>query len=252
MGGCWGFYNLNGGSLTVSGGEYIGGYSTGDFTQKGGTNTVANGLYLGQNAGSYGIYNLSGAGSVLQVTGGEFLGNSGSGTFSQTGGSHTIDDDLYLGFFSTGSTGIYNLGGGSLTVSGGEHLGFVYGTGTFTQTGGSNTAGVIWLGAAGPETYTLGGGSLSASVILGNLSNGGTFIPNVSAIIGNYTQGAAGALQVNIASASSYGQVGVIGTTSLNGLLKPVLLGGYVPLPYNRSRWSRGQPMYPSMKPGFG
>ena len=73
-----GSYTLGGGTLSVTGTEYIGYYGTGTFTQTGGTNTVYGNLDLGYNAGSSGSYTLGGG--TLSVTGeSEQIGCSGSG-----------------------------------------------------------------------------------------------------------------------------------------------------------------------------
>ena len=225
-------YDLKDGSLSVATNECIGYGGKGTFTQSGGTHTIGQDLYLGvlyfSSTASSGIYNLSGG--SLSVTGAEYVGYQGTGSFTQSGGTHTISQGLYLGVDS-GSSGTYNLSGGSLSVTGGEYIGYA-GTGDFIQSGGSHTvSGGIWLGPGSSGTYTLSGGSLTADQINGNLQNGGTLTPMTSGTIitGNYTQTASGTLEVQIASASSYSQLAVTGSASLNGALKMVLLNGFIP-----------------------
>jgi uncharacterized protein with beta-barrel porin domain len=228
-----GTYTLNGGSLSVGSDEVLGGYlggsGTGTFIQNGGTHT-ANDLILAWDSTSSGSYDLRDG--SLAVGGIECIGYGGVGTFTQSGGTHTIDSDFYLSVLDFPSTsGTYNLSGGSLAVAGAEYIGYG-GTGTFTQSGGSHTAtGGIWLGPGSTGTYTLGGGSLTTSHVDGNLQNGGTFTPMTSGttISGNYTQTAAGTLEVQIASASTYSKLAVTGSASLDGALKLVLLNGFVP-----------------------
>ncbi len=81
-------------------------------------------LYLGNNWGSSGSYNLSGSG-VLSA-GYEHVGQSGMGTFNQSGGTNTVTGQLTFA-----GTGTYNLTGGVLLVPG------IQGTGTFNLGGGT-------------------------------------------------------------------------------------------------------------------
>ena len=94
------------------------GYSgTGSFAQSGGTNCIGFWLNLGNQAGGYGAYNLSGSGlllvdSVLDCQ--ENVGLSGTGSFMQTGGTN-ICSYLAIGEYA-GSSGTYSLSGGYLSV----------------------------------------------------------------------------------------------------------------------------------------
>ena len=54
---------MSGGSLYVAA-HYVGNGGTGTFTQTGGNNNIGNALYLGNNAGDSGTYNLSGTGQL--------------------------------------------------------------------------------------------------------------------------------------------------------------------------------------------
>jgi uncharacterized protein with beta-barrel porin domain len=187
--------------------EFIGNTNTGVLNQSGGTNKVNLVLGLGQTAGSSGTYNLSGG--SLQVGLSDLIGNFGTGAFTQTGGTHTVTFDIGLGVQPSG-TGTYNLSGGSLSV-GRDLLIGVAGSGTFNQTGGTVTVGRdLRLGTLGGSgTYNFLGGSLSVGR--------------------NYTQSASSTLAVGISSATSYARIPVGGTASLDGTLRPVVLGGYVP-----------------------
>ena len=210
--------------------EYIGYSGTGAFTQTGGTHVVTGaqrdsfGLVLGHNEGSSGTYELSGG--SLHVEYDEFIGYYGSGAFTQTGGTHTVGRDLYVGYQGGGS---YTLTGGILSAVN-QYIGQ---SGTFTHSGGTNLVDNLYLG--GPYNLT-GTGVLSAFYVEGNLINGGIVAPGHSVgtmtVNGSYTQTASGTLELEIASATSYDKVVVIGdpgTATLSGTLKPVLLGGYRP-----------------------
>ena len=90
---------ISGGLLSV-GNHYVGSGGTGLFTQSGGTNTISNSLYLGNNAGDSGTYNLSGSGSVAMTNfnSAEYVGYSGTGAFTQSGGVNSISySSVYLG-----------------------------------------------------------------------------------------------------------------------------------------------------------
>ena len=240
-----GTYNLSGGGSLSATDEYVGNSGTGTFTQNGGTNTVPN-LWLGNNSGASGSYSLSGG--SLAVVDNEFVGNSGTGSFTQSGGTNTVGY-LSLGTGS-GASGSYSLSGSGSLVSGTEYVG-LFGSGTFTQTGGTNTVTdslslAALAGASG--TYNLQGGSLSAPTFnvnsggtfnysggsfTGNLNNSGTVAPGlgIQTINGNYTQTSTGTLLEQIGSTSSYSQLAVTGSASLNGTLEMVRLPGYTPGP---------------------
>ena len=232
-------------------GQYIGYGGTGVFNQEGSTNSAQR-LEMGVDRGSAGTYNLNvgtlAADTFLQI------GISGTGTLTQKAGtSATVGEDLYLGYNpplldNPAGSGTYNLQGGSLSATN-EFIGY-RGTGSFTQTGGTNTATTSIIIANDPGSsgaYNFLGGSLSANTI--QVNSGGTFMgqgtlsalftnnglvrpgasPGTLNIVGSYTQGPAGTLEVEIASATNYDRLNVSGspgTASLNSTLKPLLLGG--------------------------
>ena len=135
--------------------------------------SAAGSLYLGNNAGDSGTYNLSGSSSLAAPN--EYIGNSGIGSFTQSGGTNSTGS-LVLGQ-AAGSTGIYNLNGGLLTLS---SAGMTQGSGTasFNFGGGTLGAGAPWsspmnlnlTGAGGNATVDTTGGSIGLS---GNLSGSG-------------------------------------------------------------------------------
>ncbi len=167
--GSTGTFILIAGSLTGGIFEYVGDSGTGNFNQGGGTNTAAT-LDIGLGAGSTGAYTLSHGTLNAQD---ENIGYSGAGTFNQSGGQNNGGSDLSsltLGV-NSGSTGTYNLSGtGAILVSGfecEEYVGYS-GTGIFNQSGGMNTVSdalYIAYNAGSTGSYTLTGGTLSASAI---------------------------------------------------------------------------------------
>ncbi len=131
---------------------------------------------FGQNSGSYGSYNLGGAG-VLS-TSGEVVGDSGTGTFTQSGGTNSFGSALYLGA-AWGSSGSYNLSGSGLLTGHSENVG-VTGTAVFTQSGGTNNlSGNGWLvlgDGYSQGNYNLSGsGALFADSEMVGYSGSGTF-----------------------------------------------------------------------------
>jgi hypothetical protein len=157
---------MDGGSLSADSFR-VDSTGAGTFTQTNGTNSISSYLYLGDNAGSSGTYNLGGTGQLSAND--EHIGNSGTGTFMQASGTNSISSNLYLGY-SSGSSGTYYLGGTGQLTSNYEYIGD-YGKGTFTQTGGTNSiSSYLYLGAnsSSSGTYNLNGGTL----ILKSLSKG--------------------------------------------------------------------------------
>ena len=96
---------------------------SGTFNQSGGTSNIqsdslGNGgnLFLGNNVGSNGSYNLGGPG-VLSVSGTEYVGNLGPGTFSQSGGTNNAGGSYAGGIIlgnNTAVSGSYSLSGSGL------------------------------------------------------------------------------------------------------------------------------------------
>jgi T5SS/PEP-CTERM-associated repeat protein len=179
LAGSTGLYTLSAGWLGSEGGEVIGDFGTGTLTQTGGFNGTGSGsdIFLGYNAGSNGIYNLSGTGE-LNSGHDLYIGFGGAGTLNQNGGAVSTFENFSLGY-AAGSTGIYNLTAGSLQTadfsSYSANIG-QGGTGTFSQSGGTSTFGangvVLGLNAGGGGSFLLSGGS--ASVVGVALAVGGT------------------------------------------------------------------------------
>jgi autotransporter-associated beta strand protein len=141
-----GTMEMSGGSLSVNASN-IGYTGTGLFTQTGGINHSSF-LYLANNSGSDGTYNLSGTGQLFAFS--EMIGFSGTGTFVQNGGTNTLlgfsgpQISIALGY-NSGASGTYILSdSGNLSSSSAEHIGCL-GTGTFIQTGGTNSINNSYL-----------------------------------------------------------------------------------------------------------
>jgi MYXO-CTERM domain-containing protein len=214
----------------VGGTEFVGANGMGVFNQTGGTNTIAEsapslfGLYLGQSAGSAGMYALGGTG-VLSTSRGEIIGYNGTGIFNQTGGRNNAGTDFDIGE-NSGSLGTYVLSGaGFLTVKLVESVG-VKGTGVFNQSGGRNVVpfeldiGIV-PGSSG--TYAISGGTLTV--------RDGLFVGG-SGPLALYASGGAGAFalcdagQVNVTGGLTVyntGQLNLNGGTAIADAL--ALLG---------------------------
>jgi fibronectin-binding autotransporter adhesin len=194
-----GSYTLNTGTLSVGGQLAVGGQGTGMFTQYAGTvnltgsasgnpdyvsvgpgekpynGTLAVGGGIGSsgdgsNDGGTGTYTLDGG--AINISNNFQIGGTGNGTFNQNGGSVTTYD-MTLGFTGNGT---YVMTAGTLQVNDSETIGG-YGTGSFSQSDGTHTvAGTLSLGdnccgMTGGGTYTMTGGTLTASdLIVGNVA----------------------------------------------------------------------------------
>jgi autotransporter-associated beta strand protein len=243
-----GTYNLTAGLLSISpsySGLYLGYAGTGSFTQSGGTATVGGSVYIGDNPGSTGTYNLS-AGSlgVSATSSGLYVGYWGTGSFTQSGGTATVYA-LDLGYYS-GSGGTCNLDGGTLIVSslsgGSGSLAFNFSGGTlkaaaaFTTTlpitfptaGGNATIdtggyAVILSGQfSGPGGLTkAGSGTLTLGATNGNTFSGTTLISG-----GTLTLGNSGALLDSTLDTSGGGKLsfGSLTAATLGGLTGPSAL----------------------------
>ncbi len=111
----FGTYNLSGNALVTVGsnGQYIGLGGSGVFNQTGGTN-YSNGHYvfLAYEAGSSGMYNLSGTGLLQLATSGyEYIGYGGVAKFSQSGGTNSAGY-IAVGGGPLGGVGTYVLNAG--------------------------------------------------------------------------------------------------------------------------------------------
>ena len=168
------------------------------YTITGGTLSVTGGnLLIGMTAGSNGRITLAGAG-IVAASHEVHVGESGTGTLVVNGGQFTAAGQMIVGNTNgaigmvtqnggtlglTGSSllvlgnqggaiGSYTLGGGTLAASGRILVG-EDGLASFTQTAGANNVTqdvsigdhVGFSTAATPDTYSISGGTLSASAL---------------------------------------------------------------------------------------
>ncbi|MDZ7615976.1 MAG: PEP-CTERM sorting domain-containing protein, partial [Patescibacteria group bacterium] len=201
------------------------GDTTGTMDLAGSTfNAVLNNLIVGYHTR---LSNGGGSGTgVLTFDAGEISANSmviGSGSTTYDGKG----------------VGTINMNGGSLTA-GGITLGAGNSNtrGTFNLAGGTLSAGSIVRGVAGStNAFNFTGGTLhvdqfgSAALPFDLVQQGGTLAPGRSigttAIYGNYTQAAAGTLEIEIAGLASFDLVAVSGDALLSGSLNVLLLDSY-------------------------
>ena len=132
-----GYVETTAGSLSADY-VYVGQHGTGVFHHTGGTvdltGFVNSSLFVGQEPGSDGTYDLSDSGDLSTKY--AYVGYQGAGEFNQDGGTHTNTSVLRLGYWTNGD-GTYNLNSGSLECSDID-IGAFGGTGTFAQIGGAN------------------------------------------------------------------------------------------------------------------
>ncbi len=153
---------ISGNALSVGNFEEIGDIGRGAVVQSGG-NASGGDLFIGYQAGSSGVYSLSGGtlGMYFQV-----VGYSGTGTFNQSGGSNSMAE-LDLGL-TAGAKGTYTIDSGSLSTTGfGIDLGGnsgspVGGTGVLNVSGAATVfANVLEINNTPGSAVNFSGGSIN-------------------------------------------------------------------------------------------
>ncbi|HLN26979.1 MAG TPA: hypothetical protein VK395_04500 [Gemmataceae bacterium] len=223
--------NTSGGVLTtVANARYFGvtpfaNYSAGTLT--GGTWEVSNGgaLILGNTiTTNAATIELSGAGSGIYeeplVYGtmndlANFTTNTAAGSFTVAKG------------YTFMAPGAFSNAGAVTVGSGGT---FTVGTSNYTQSQGTTTVD----GTLSAANVNLNGGELNGTgTIEANVINAATVSPGdqpgTLTIQGNYTQTAAGTLDIAIDGTSQYGQLSITGTATLAGILNVSLENGFTP-----------------------
>lgn len=177
-----GTFVQSGGSNTTHDTLWLGanGGSVGTYRQNDGINWARK-LTLAQNAGSKGVYVLSGGefsvGDVSSGAGDSFLDIDG-GTFSLFGTRLAVNT-LTIGA-AKGSDGSFALASGQEASTGATRVGFS-GTGRFTLNGGTHAVSAnlaVGENAGSVGTYTLNSGSLTARREDVGFDGTGTFIQN--------------------------------------------------------------------------
>ena len=192
------------------------------------------------------------AGGIFNSSSTVFVGNFGSGSAGISGaGSRWNSNLLYVG--GTGGNGALNIAAGGIVTIGSSASIVVSpgstGTATVTGTGSQwNVADELWVGPVGAGTLIVrDNGLVSASDLsigsFGRLTGDGTIVANVTSdgtiapgnspgtlhIDGNYTQAAAGKLEIELASAASFDRLDISGAAALNGSLDVALYNGFQP-----------------------
>ena len=201
------------GTAEVTTFDYSVGHQTegiGLVTQSAGTVSVANELAVGRfGQGEYrmsgGLLTVSNDLSVAKHTG-------SSGNFIQTGGRVVVGHDLRFPLDAT--IGTYHLEAGELDVS----------------------AGTVQAGL-NPSSFNFTGGTLHVGTFDGDLTNqGGTLAPGddigTTTIAGDYTQEAAGSLEIEIGgslSGTTFDFVDVTGVADFAGDLLLSMIDGFAP-----------------------
>jgi hypothetical protein len=198
-----GNYTLSGtGTLTDSsanGGEIIGFFGTGTFTQTGGINSVSGSgstIVIADTPGSHGAYNLSGGSATAPAV---FVGTANGGG-------------------SAGGTGILSVTGGSLTTTGG--LSVSAGTGSaIVLGGGSITAGSLNTSGI-PSNFGWTGGTLTLTNQILNFDSAN--LAN-SPLGSSRTLSSGQTLNVNGGNGENIGGVGSGSLTVNNGAVNTVV-----------------------------
>jgi fibronectin-binding autotransporter adhesin len=193
-GGSTGTYNMNGGTVTVSGRIYVAQNGSATLNQTAGMISDTDQFLIAANAGSTGTFNISGG--TLNGNASGFIMGNGNSTVNQSGGLVTAN---WIQIGDTG-TATYNLSGGTVTAQSNEF--------TIGRNGGSigvmNTSNTATINVVSTGRGLEVGGDTS-----GGAGNGTLNVTN-------------GVLTVNAASirigstAGSTGVMNVLGTSVVN------------------------------------
>ncbi len=221
---------VNSGGISVEDGGVLG--VGGNLTNSGMIVTGGQNQPGGNSFGAASLTNLNGGvlsvGSIGDVVGFGHINNAGS--ISIANGA-----TLQIATTNSPTTALPGfLNSGTVLISSG---GTLFSPLTYAQTGGQTTVdGTLHVGGHG--VVNLAGGSLYGNngTIQGNVISNANFnigdtlmTPGQMSIMGNYTQGANGALTFDIASLTQYDRLNVSGQATLNGLMTVDLLNGYIP-----------------------
>ncbi len=239
------------GTFTIAGSATWSGGTWGEPVNTGGTTVIdpaAAVLLDGSSTYSYLGYGrtLVNNGSITYSAPTYYLTFYQGGTLNNAG---TIDVMTDQGFAVSGSTNQLNNSGTFRKSAGAAtstfsvpfaNSGLVEALGGISAFNGgyTQTAGLLTLNGGGVSSTTplnIQGGIVGGTgTIAATVSNsGGTMKPGLSpgtlSISGNYSQGTAGALEIEIAGAASSDLLAISGTATLDGSLSVLNIGGYTP-----------------------
>jgi T5SS/PEP-CTERM-associated repeat protein len=187
---------------------------------------------VGNEAAAVGTVNLNGPNSQWTNTGSLSVGNAGRGTVNVTAGGHLNSGNSVIGV-EMGSVGEVTVEGPNSTWNSSGLIlvsSFAPGTGTLTVRDGGTVS------ATGGVSVRVLGTLRGDGQINGNVGNVGVVAPGTSPgalhITGNYTQGASGKLDIDLAgttAGSQYDQLLVSGSATLAGTLDVSLIDGFTP-----------------------
>jgi hypothetical protein len=229
------FNNLSSGKLQITGGASFSKSAFGQF-ENAGLISLDNGSFedhgLGvTNDASGKIVLANGSTMVQDSTGDGYTAWSNAGSIQiKTGSSLTVNNQLAQ---NTGSVSIDSTSSATF-ASGYTQTGS---TSSTTVKGRLNAGGdiVLGTGVAGDGGLLTGNGTINGNVV----NNSGTVAPGdpqILSIVGDYTQGAHGVLDLSIAGTAGAGlphgfdQLDVTGNVFLDGTIDLSFLNGYAPV----------------------
>jgi T5SS/PEP-CTERM-associated repeat protein len=256
-----------GSTWNMTGDLFLGAQGTGNLLiENGGIVTSYSGNIARAGGTPFGSASVTvtGAGSSWANANELRVGNNGSGTLNIRNSGTVFNTDAYIAT-TTGSTGTVTVedngtkwnitgrlsvagdvststsgGNGTLDINPGGLVKVTQNTAIFPngivrlQGGTLDASSISFQGAGGQFQFT--GGTLHVGNYNGNLLNqGGKLAPGHSAglttVVGNYTQQAAGELNMEIGGPSAFDNdiVNVLGTASLSGELQLALINGFAP-----------------------
>jgi T5SS/PEP-CTERM-associated repeat protein len=173
-------------------------------------------------------------GTIVSVNAalGSAIGSSGAATITGVDSQWQNSDSLFVGGdeSAAGGTGLLEISDGTVVV--GDTL-KLWPAGSVAMSGGKLQTATLDLADG---TFTMTAGRLVVDEVIGNLELGGTLAPGdspgMTSISGDYTQGAGGVLEIEIAgitAASQFDLLSIGGAAELAGTLAVSLLEGFMP-----------------------
>jgi T5SS/PEP-CTERM-associated repeat protein len=217
----------------------LGGSGTATATIDGPGSTWANNneLVVGHYvAGKLNVTRGGAASSAGNASIGRMAGSTGTVSVVDTGSTFSVNQRLSIGGDAVtgtdGGSGTLDIGLGGRVIVGRDVT--IFPGDTLKLSGGTLDAQTVNQGSG---LFSWTSGTLHVGMFNGNLSNpGGKLAPGHSAgsttVVGNYTQGSAGELEIEIGglgAGSTYDLVGVTGNAVLGGELQLDLIDGFIP-----------------------